>query len=261
MGDNMIKELENGVRQVLGSEDWKHFLDVMSRFHDYSANNCLLIMLQKPEATAVAGYKTWQKLGRQVRKGETSIKILAPTKHKKKVEKDGEEKEVVWTTFHPVGVFDISQTDGEDLPTICEELTDMVADAGVILAKLGDVAGIPVEYEDIQSGAKGYYAKAGKIVIKSGMSDAQTIKTLAHEVAHSILHKAGGEQEKADRNTKEVQAESVAFLVCNGLGIRSDSYTFEYIASWSDGKEPKELLASMAVIQKTANTILAQMAA
>ena len=141
--DDMMKVLEQGVQDTLYSAHYQEYLTVMSRFYRYSANNCLLILLQKPTATQVAGFRAWQeKFERNVKKGEKAIRILAPCPHKKKVMKDGEEQEITFTTFRPCSVFDVSQTEGKDLPTICNELTDSVADAGEILAKLTDFSSV-----------------------------------------------------------------------------------------------------------------------
>lgn len=211
----------------------------------------------------VAGYQAWQnKFKRQVRKGEKGIRILAPCPHKytKQIEDENgnkEEHEFNWTTFRPVSVFDISQTDGDEIPEICNDLTGNVEGYKELVDKLIAVSPVRVSFEPINSAAKGYFNDAeNKIVVKAEMSEEQTVKTLVHEIAHSLLHGKEGEETEADRNTKEVQAESVAYTVCRMLGLNTDEYSFGYIAGWSAGKELKELNQSMEAIRKTANKIM-----
>lgn len=257
--DEITKKLEEGVKAVFESDRYREYLDFMGKFYDYSANNCALIYMQMPNATLVAGYNTWlNKLNRQVRKGEKAIKILAPMPHKKEVEdEDGNVEEVKWTTFRAVNVFDISQTDGGEVPNILNKLTGGYEDYEVVLKGLKSVAGVPITIETINGAANGFFSPSeAKIVLKAGLSEAQTIKTAVHEVAHSILHKKDGEEEKASRNTKEVQAESVAYIVCNWLGLDTAEYSFGYVAGWSKDKEAKELLACADVIKKTAREII-----
>ena len=260
----ITEKLEQGVKDVFEGAEYKAYLDFMSKFYDYSVNNTILIFMQKPEASLVAGYKAWQtKFKRQVRKGEKGITILAPCPHKFKKEVEDEdgnkvEKEIQYTTFRAISVFDISQTDGEEIPSIVTELSGEVEDFNELLEKLQTLSPVPVSFEDIQSGAKGYYSHAElRIAVKEGMSEQQTIKTLIHEIAHAMLHnRESGEEKDADRNTKEVQAESVAYTVCHSLGLDTSDYSFGYVAGWSKGKEVKELKASMEVIRKTAKAII-----
>lgn len=261
--EEITKELERGVKELLASDKYKEYLDVMGRFHEYSVNNSILIFLQMPQATMVAGYQAWQnKFKRQVRKGEKGIRILAPCPHKytKQIEDENgnkEEHEFNWTTFRPVSVFDISQTDGDEIPEICNDLTGNVEGYKELVDKLIAVSPVRVSFEPINGAAKGYFNDAeNKIVVKAEMSEEQTVKTLVHEIAHSLLHGKEGEETEADRNTKEVQAESVAYTVCRMLGLNTDEYSFGYIAGWSAGKELKELNQSMETIRKTANKIM-----
>lgn len=257
----IMKELEQGVMSVYTDDKYIQYLDTMSKFHDYSVNNIVLILMQKPEATLVAGYKAWQKnFKRNVRKGEKAIHIIAPCQHKKKQEvvlADGtvEEKELVWQTYTAVSVFDVSQTDGEDLPTYgCDQLQGTVEGYKDLLAKIENVSPVPVTYEDVDGGANGFFVPSdGRIVVDKNMSELQTIKTLIHEVGHAILHNK--DAEKTDRNTKEVQAESVAYVVCKMLGLDTSDYSFAYVAGWSKDKDAKELTASMEMIRNTANKI------
>lgn len=254
--EGITEKLEEGIKNLLNSDLWTEYLKTLSRFHQYSFNNCILILMQYPTAKRVAGYKTWQSMGRQVKKGEKAISILAPCPHKKQMEvkkADGtvEEKEVHWTTFRAVPVFDIAQTDGKDLPTLCKTLGGSVEGFGKLMTVLKGVAPVPVGEEDITNGANGYYHRDEKrIAIRKGMSEAQTIKTLVHEITHSMMH-----QDEADRDKAEVEAESVAFTVCNYFGVESDDYSFGYVASWADG-DMEVFKKSLAGIQKTAHSII-----
>lgn len=278
---DIIAKLEQGVKDVFNSENYKNYLTVMSKFHRYSINNSLLIALQKPEATLVAGYKAWQKHKRQVKKGEKSIRILAPQTYTVKVERDVTKKDengnVIFDNgkpvtekqlveekrirFVPVSVFDVSQTYGEPLPSLkkVEELDGVVPERDAIFNALKNVAQIPIEFCPISGGTKGYYSPTEqKIVINTGMSDMQTIKTGIHEVAHKILHDPEKDALSAaeSRNKKEVQAESVAYVVSNHFGLDTSDYSFGYIASWSNGKELNELKSSLNEIQKAAALII-----
>ena len=261
--EEITKELERGVKDLLASDRYKDYLDFMGKFHNYSVNNSILIFLQMPQATMVAGFVDWQKkFGRNVRKGEKSIKILAPVPHKIKKETvnsngEKEEQEIKWNTFRPVSVFDISQTDGENVPEICNDLSGSIEGYDDLIKRLAAVSPVKVDFENIKSAAKGYFSEVeNRIVIKAGMSEEQTVKTLVHEIAHSLLHGDGGEEKEAGRRTKEVQAESVAYTVCRMLGVNTDDYSFGYIAGWSEGQELKELNKSMETIRKTANKIM-----
>ena len=261
----ITEKLEQGVKEVFESDSYKAYLDFMGKFYNYSVNNTILIWMQKPDASLVAGYQTWQKkFKRQVRKGEKGITILAPCPHKftKKIEDEEgnvEEKEIQYTSFRATTVFDISQTDGDEIPRIpCNELTGEVENFEELLEKLKAVSPVPVSFEDIQGGAKGYFHTVeNRIAILKGMSQQQTIKTLIHEISHAILHdRENGEEKDANKGTKEVQAESVAYTVCSMLGLDTSDYSFGYVAGWSAGKEAKELNASMEVIRKTAKDII-----
>ena len=260
----ITEQLERGVKDVFRSDKYQEYLKFMSKFYNYSVNNIILIMMQKPDASLVAGYRAWQtKFNRQVRKGEKGITILAPCTHKRVKEVDGEETEVSWTSFRATKVFDISQTDGEDIPTGCVDmLTGDVADFEALLTRLKDVSPVGVFFEDIQGGANGFFSHTDKrIVVRSGMSQSQTIKTLVHEISHAILHdKELGLEKDADRYTREVQAESVAYTVCSMLGLDTSDYSFGYVAGWSSGKDVKELNASMETIRRTAKDIFESLA-
>lgn len=278
---DIIAKLEQGVKDVFNSENYKNYLTVMSKFHRYSINNSLLIALQKPDATLVAGYKAWQEHKRQVKKGEKSIRILAPQTYTVREERDVTKKDVNGNfifengkpvtekqlveekriRFVPVSVFDVSQTYGEPLPSLkkVEELDGVVPEREAIFNALKNVSQIPIEFSPISGGTKGYYSPTEqKIYINTGMSDMQTIKTGIHEVAHKILHDPEKDALSAaeSRNKKEVQAESVAYVVSNHFGLDTSDYSFGYIASWSNGKELNELKSSLNEIQKAAALII-----
>lgn len=277
-------QLEAGIENLFNSDQYKQWLTTMSRFHDYSLNNTLLIALQKPEATLVAGYTTWKnQFGRQVNKGEKGIRILAPTPYKQKVEVDKtdpdtgeilknpdgshqkEIKEVLRSAFKVVNVFDISQTNGKEIPSLgVNELTGEVDQYETFFEALKRTCPVPMEFEKIQGGAKGYYHQIEKrIAILEGMSQIQTVKTAIHEMAHQKLHAIDPEQklstqnkEEITRGGKEVEAESVAYTVCQHYGIDTSDYSFAYIAGWSQGKETPELKASLNTIRKAASELI-----
>ena len=272
--NDMLKRITEGVQAVFESERYKEYLTFASKFTDYSARNTMLINLQSPHSTFVASYGKWRKLGRQVNRGERGIVIFAPVirevdKYSEvKIDEDGTEetktvkKPFTEITFKKVYVYDISQTSGKEIPSLADELTGDIDDARkeAIFTALRKVTGIDFEFVDIKSGAKGYYnSAANRIVIKSGMSDAQTLKTAFHETAHKLLHDPKLEiaTVKAARNEKEVQAESVAFMVSERLGLDTSEYSFPYIASWSDGKELEQLRDCLQEIQDAAKRITA----
>ena len=271
-------KLEQGIKELFESERFKEYLRTMSKFYNYSFNNTLLIAMQKPEATYVAGYTSWQRnFDRQVMKGEKGIKILAPAPYKAQEERekidpltqkpvigaDGkavtETVEVLRPAFKVVSVFDVSQTDGKELPDIIvDELKGTVENYEAFFDALKQESPVPISFEDIPGGAKGFFSPVeSRIAIQEGMSEIQTVKTAIHEIAHAKLHavkpdeKAAAEDKK-DRHTKEVEAESVAYTVCQRYGIETSDYSFGYIAGWSSGKETKELKSSLDTIRKTA---------
>lgn len=270
----LIERLESGVIQLYSSDNYSNYLKTMSKFHNYSFSNSLLITLQNPSATYVAGFNSWKNnFKRSVNKGEKGIQILAPAPYKTTIEmqkidpetkkpvigKDGspitEMVQITKPYFKAVYVFDISQTTGEPLPSIADELKAGVANFDTFFSSLKKVSPFPIELLDINSGAKGYCDPHNKkIAVKSGMSESQTIKTIIHEIAHAVLH--AGSDEKKDSRTRQVEAESVAFVVSNYFGIDTSDYSFGYIASWSSGKELKELKSSLDTIQKTANSLI-----
>lgn len=234
----------------------------MSRFHRYSANNSLLIAMQMPNATAVASYTDWKrKFGRQVRKGECGIRILAPARYRRKVEdEDGDEAVVErLACFRLAGTFDVSQTDGEPLPQIAELLDGSVERYGQVMGAIEEAAPAPVGFEEMPASVNGFFSRAERrIAIRPGMSQAQTVKTAIHELAHSRMHDFDGAtspEDPPDRGTREVQAESVAFVVARHYGLDTGSYNFGYVASWASGRELEELKASMGAIPEVSPPI------
>lgn len=253
----IIQMMEQGVKDVFTSDRFKDYLSFCSRFYQYSFGNTILILMQMPKATYVAGYNSWLKMNRFVNKGEHGIRILAPCIKKSTVTDENGIESVIYSAnyFRSVTVFDISQTSGEDVPTICDELNGQIEDADDIVGKIASASDYPVEYGDTGT-AYGYFSNLEKrIVLKNGLADTQRIKTLTHEVAHSLLWEKDEEQ-KADRADREIEAEATAYIVCSRLGIDTSSYSFEYIASWSHDQDVKALKRLLGNIQSAAQTIL-----
>ena len=276
----ITEKLEQGIKELFESEKYKTYLNTMSKFHNYSFNNTMLIAMQKPDATLVAGFKAWQKnFDRHVKKGEKGIRILAPAPYKIKEErdkidpvtqellldKDGnpqkEEVEITIPAFRAVSVFDVAQTDGKPIPELAaKELLSDVEGYQDMIRAVEAISPVPIELEEIAGDSKGYYDREAKrIAVQENMSEGQTLKTMIHEVAHSKLHSKEVEQDeqmKKDRNTKEVEAESIAYTVCQHFGVDTSDYSFGYIAGWSSGRDTKELRASMDTIRRTASELI-----
>ena len=275
-------KLEEGLKELFESEKYKNYLSTMSKFHNYSFNNTLLIALQRPDASLVAGYQAWQKnFNRHVKRGEKGIRILAPAPYKIKEErdkldpvtgeimldKDGmpqtEEVEVKIPAFRAVSVFDVAQTEGEPLPELeAKELLSTVEGYEDFIKAVTYVAPVPIGFEDIPGASKGYFnIGENRIAVQEGMSESQTLKTMVHETAHSMLHNKEVNKEDIlapakDRNTKEIEAESIAFTVCRHFGIDTSEYSFSYIAGWSSGRDMKELKSSLDTIRRTASELI-----
>ena len=274
--------LEQGIAELFDSERYKEYLRVMSKFHNYSFNNTLLIAMQKPDASLVAGFSAWKNnFGRNVMKGQKGIKIIAPSPFKIKQEmekidphtqkpvigKDGkpvtEEKEITIPAYKVVSVFDVSQTEGRELPDIAvDALTGDVDRYKDFFAALEKTSPVPIGFEKIEGGAHGYYHLENKrIAIDEGMSQLQTLKTAIHEIAHAKLHDIDlnapkDEQPRVDRRTREVEAESVAYTVCQHYGLDTSDYSFGYVAGWSSGRELSELKSSLETIRSAAAEII-----
>ena len=274
----LLEQAEQGTKAVFESENYRNYLATMSKFHSYSFRNSLLILMQKPEATHVAGYAAWKKkFNRQVQRGESGIQIVGYSPRKVNVEqekKDSSGNTIIGAdgkpvmekvtrqvpSYVPVSVFDVSQTEGEPLPQLVNELNGSVEAYQDLMQAIRDVSPFPVSFEEIQGGAKGFCDPVTqRIVIQQGMSEAQSVKTAIHEVTHADLH--APEQnlilaDRTDRRTREIEAESAAFVVCEHYGIDTSDYTFPYLASWSSSKELAELQSSLETIQKQAGDLI-----
>ena len=281
--------IEQGIKELFESEKYMKYLSTMSRFHRYSVNNTMLIYMQKPDATLVAGFNKWRdQFERHVKKGEHGITIIAPTPFKKKIEEqkldpdtkapmldaDGkvitEEKEIQIPMFKPVKVFDVSQTDGKPLPQLASNLTGDVQQFDAFMEALRRSAPVPLTFEKMDASMDGYFSPDDqRIAIREGMSQVQTVSATVHEIAHSKLHNYEKEQaaasagdetreppKKKDRHTEEIEAESISYAVCQYYGIQTGENSFGYIASWSQGKELTELRASLETINKTASGLI-----
>ena len=285
----ITESIEQGIKELFESDKYMEYLRVMSRFHSYSRNNVMLIKMQMPGATRVAGFNKWRdQFGRHVKKGEKSIKIIAPTPYKKKIEeikrdpdtkapmldKDGktimEEKEVSIPMFRVVSVFDVSQTEGRPLPQLASDLIGNVQNYEIFMEALRRSSPVPMELRPIRESMDGYFdPEKQRIAIRDDMSEVQTVSAAIHEITHAKLHNyekerlaaAAGEEgqeppKPKDRNTEEVEAESVSYAVCQYYGIETGENSFGYIANWSSGKELPELKASLDTIQKTASSLI-----
>ena len=281
--------IEQGIQELFESEKYMRYLSVMSRFHRYSVNNTMLIYMQKPDATLVAGYNKWKnQFERHVKRGEHGITIIAPTPFKKKIEEQKldpdtkapmldaegkvimEEREVEIPMFRPVKVFDVSQTDGKPLPELASSLSGSVQNYEIFMEALRRSAPVPLSVEPMAANMDGYFSPdQQRIAIREGMSEVQTVSAAVHEIAHSKLHNYAKAQEEAaragdkeppkkkDRNTEEVEAESISYAVCQYYGIQTGENSFGYIANWSQGKELPELRASLETINKAAGELIA----
>ena len=275
--------LEQGILEVFESERYKEYLRVMSKFHHYSFNNTMLIALQKPDASLIAGFSAWKNThGRTVKKGEKGIRIIAPApfKVKQEMEKldpktnmplvgaDGnaitEEKEITIPAYKVVSVFDVSQTEGKEIPSIgVDELTGDVSQYEDFFTALKKASPVPIALEHIEGSAHGYYHLAEKrIAIDDNMSELQTLKTAIHEIAHAKLHDIdlnAPKEEKGNhpnQRTREVEAESIAYTVCQHYGLDTSDYSFGYVAGWSSGKELSELKGSLETIRLAASELI-----
>lgn len=258
----ILETLEQGIEDFWTGEKFKTYLDVMSRFHEYSVNNQILIALQNPDATLVAGYSSWiNKFERHVRHGEKAIRILAPQKHRIEVEADEKDeygnpvkKQIERISFRPVNVFDVSQTEGKELPELVSELEGNVNDYEMFMEAISMASPYHINIMNVSGSKKGWCDPVSEnVVIKSGMSELQTIKTAIHETAHARLH---GVKNDKDRQTKEIEAEGCAYAVCKHFGLDTDDYSFGYVAAWSAGKSKEELMEAMKTIHDEAKDII-----
>lgn len=281
--------IEQGIQDLFQSDRYAQYLRTMSRFHRYSVNNTMLIYMQKPDATLVAGFNKWRdQFSRNVMRGEKGIKIIAPTPFKKRIEEekldpdtkipmldaDGkiimEEKEIKIPMYKVVSVFDVSQTEGKPLPTLVNGLTGNVKQYEIFMEALRRSSPVPLAFEAMEPNTDGYFSeKDQRIAMRSGMSEVQTVSAAVHEITHATLHNyeqarlaAAKSDETAeppkpkDRHTEEVEAESVSYAVCQYYGIQTSENSFGYIATWSRDKELPELRASLETINKTASGLI-----
>ena len=271
----LVDKLRDGVEDIFKSGRYAEYLTAMSKFRSYSARNCVLIMQQKPEATYVAGMKSWEaNFDRRVNKGETAIRILAPVTYKKELktivtDQEGvpvldQDGNTVWQQeeqkaigFKVAYVFDLSQTHGKELPELVHTLDGKLDNYEDIRKAVESAAPCRVDYWALGANkANGFYSpQNNRIVIKKGMEEAQTIKTLLHETAHARLHNPDGPAKEADRRTKEVQAESIAYVVSGRLGLDTSEYSFGYVAGWAGDKEAKELMDSLEIIKSESDAM------
>lgn len=258
--EELTQMLQTGLEEYATSEKYRDLLRVMSLFHNYSANNCLLIALQCPHASYVAGYTSWRNnFHRQVKKGEKAIRIISPIKYKKKNEEDEEEERI---GFKSASVFDISSTyqipDMEPVTIGVEDLQGHIENYKDFLHAFQSISPVPVDFRLFDGDARGYYSDTEKIiVVQDGMTERQSVKTLVHEIAHAMLHtKEQLQEHKKDRKQKELEAESVAYVVCEHYGFDSEDYSFPYIVCWGGTGFQDILKDSMSTIQKTADEII-----
>lgn len=260
----LLETLKKGVTELADSEAWTNYLVFQARFHNYSFGNTLLIQLQCPGATRVAGYRAWQKLGRQVSKDEKGIRILAPNgmaRFSKEVTNSAgetEDREFSFMRFKTVSVFDVSQTEGDEVPSRPDDINRLEGDDNGLIDRLVAYAvseGVKVTFEHVEGAANGYCVPSEKrICVDSGMSKAQQAKTLAHELGHMLLHAKCADL--MGRDDKELEAESVAYIVCNAMGVDSAEYSFGYIAHWAGKGADKGFKASAERIVKAAQSVI-----
>lgn len=267
------ERLMAGTKEIYESGKWAEYISVMSRFPHYSINNCILIASQCPHARYVCGYKKWNEFNRNVVKGESGIMIFAPIKGKVETEEpkfdenakpvlneDGtQQSEKVtreYKTFRPCYVFDLSQTEGDPLPTLATRLEESVEDYETLKDILISVSPVPVSFEEVPGEANGFYSPTEmRIVVQDGMPELQTIKTMLHEIAHAT-YGHGGKDDKWDKESREIQAESTAFWVAGMLGLDTGDYSFGYITGWSKDREVSELKENLELIKNTANDLV-----
>ncbi len=276
--NEITAKLEKGVQDIFKSENYKDYLNFCAKLPRYSVNNQILIMMQKPEATMCQSFSGWKEMNRIVKRGEKGIRILAPSPYKMQKEQDKKDSfgkpvldtdgepvketvEVTVNAFKPVSTFDVSQTEGDPIPTVgVNELVGSVNGYETLLAAIKDAVPVPISFEQIESGAKGYFSlDENKIVVQEGMSEAQTVKTLLHEASHQSLHSREAfdkNKENKTKNQKETEAESVAYVVCQHYGIDTSDYSFAYVATWSADKDVPELKASLDTIRRAASDLI-----
>lgn len=274
----ITEQLEKSIHDFMNGEKYKNFLNQMSKFHSYSLNNQILIAIQRPKATICASYSGWKSQGRQVKKGETGIKIICPALYKKEKIKDvidpktgkpelladgSVKREIVSIVipYYKIGyTFDVSQTEGKPLVQLSQQLTGELTDSQKELKEaLLQVCPVPVSFRPIEDSANGFYSlDKNEITVDSTISEKQSLKTLIHELAHATIHNVNIPDVPKDSPTREVQAESIAYVICEYFGMDVSEYSFGYIAGWSTGKDIKELKQSLEIIHNTSNDIISK---
>ena len=267
------ERLMKGTKEIYESGKWAEYISVMSKFPNYSINNCILIASQCPHASYVCGYKKWNEFNRNVVKGESGIMIFAPIKGKVEVEEpkfDERNQPVLnedgtqstervtreYKSFRPCYVFDLSQTEGDPLPSLTTRLEAGVEDYEKLKEVLISISPVPVSFEEVPGSANGFYSPTEmRIVVQEGMPELQTIKTMLHEIAHAT-YGHGSKEDKWDKQSKEIQAESTAFWVAGMLGLDTGDYSFGYITGWSKDREVSELKENLELIKNTANELV-----
>ncbi|MBR3363338.1 MAG: ImmA/IrrE family metallo-endopeptidase [Solobacterium sp.] len=252
--EELSSRLEEGVRDVFSSDSYRQYLNAMSRFHHYSYSNTLLILAQKPDASYVAGFKTWNdSFNRRIRKGEKAIRILRPLLAKTDDTEEEQEKRNRLSGFTVCSVFDISQTEGDEIPLSLTRILDChVEDFQTFISALILVSPVPVAFREHMHAYGCFYPLENRIEIRSNLPQAQTVKTMIHEIAHATLHRHETDSGRTARSRREIEAESVAYIVSTHYGIDTSSYSFGYIASWSKDKDLATLKTSLQAIQQAA---------
>mgnify|MGYP000015413886 CR=1 FL=1 len=262
----IVSSLERNFAKYLENDEarYKNYLQIMARFHNYSVNNSMLIFMQRPNATYISSFSGWKSIGRKVKKGEKGIRIIAPVTIKVRQKSDEEnqespEEQEKLVAFRFAYVFDLEQTEGKELPFLsAAELTGKVPDYSKLMSAIRKISPVSIHYENLEATVKGYYDLTAKeIIIRSGMSELHTVKTALHEITHVLLH-----SDRNDKNSsfeRETEAESVAYVVCNALGLDTAEYSFPYLTSWSQEHTPKELKSSLFLVRKTADSIINQL--
>lgn len=266
----ILDDLSTKVAAMKNSDNYVEWLNGLAKFHNYSVNNTLLILLQNPKATTVASYKTWQEMGRKVKRGEHGMVILVPVRCKTNqfievddIDPDTDEEitrkvQLAKLRFKKGYVFDVAQTEGKEIPKICHVVNGYVKNGNMMLAAIKNFSDVPIKFSDMKGMSKdcyGFFSPAEReITVRNNTTPAQRIKTVIHEVAHSMLH--ADIDCKFTREEKETQAESVSYAVCKHYGLDTSDYSIGYLAGWSNGKDNRELKNGMELIQKTANEII-----
>ncbi len=256
--DMISRKLEEGVAEIFKGENYQRYLKTLSYFRKYSLNNSLLIFMQRPDATLVTSYSNWKKLNRYVNKGEKAIRILAPLKKKKDKTEGNDDDDDIILGYRAASVFDVSQTNGSDVClSLAKPLETAVDNYQLFIDALLLASPVKIHFNRIEGETNGFYRPIDKdIVVKEGMSESQTVKTVLHEIAHAIMHAQETERNERTRIRQEIEAESVAYSVSSYYGIDTSEYSFNYIATWSSSSELPELKNSLQTIRSTSSRLI-----